>query len=174
MKQKNIFFILLSIGLICICSQPSLANDLNLDVHIEGAKPLTGNALCDLYESRNHFLKKPTKTIVVPIDERGMTSCHFKNLKGGIYAVRVAYDENANEKLDKVFGVLREVFVLSVNEEASFAAPAFDKSMIFLDEDVQIDLAFEGVKIEIEFDDDLEEDDEDEEKEDDFGINGEP
>jgi uncharacterized protein (DUF2141 family) len=56
----------------------------------------------------------------------------FENLEPGTYAVTLFHDENANARLDTMFGVPKEGFGFSRNPVVRFGAPRFDNVRIEL------------------------------------------
>jgi uncharacterized protein (DUF2141 family) len=62
----------------------------------------------------------------------GTKQLRFEQLEPGGYAVTLFHDENANARLDTLFGVPKEGFGFSRNPVVRFGAPRFDNVRIEL------------------------------------------
>lgn len=59
-------------------------------------------------------------------------SLAFTNVQPGEYALTLFHDENANSRLDTIFGIPREGFGFSRNPKVRFGAPRYDNVNIEL------------------------------------------
>lgn len=99
------------------------AQNVSLEVKMNGFKSDTGKVKVGLYDSEGNFLKTATKRLEGDI-KQGKSSVTFKDLPKGIYAVSVFHDENGNGQLDKNgFGIPTEGYGTS-NDAKGFMGPA--------------------------------------------------
>jgi len=106
---------------------PAVAGDLL--VQIDGIKSQGGKIICRLFTSKSKFPRSGELKTVTTIIGKSATSCFFKNIPGGTYAVAIAHDKNANSKLDTNFlGIPSEGYGFSNNVRPRFSAPRFKQA----------------------------------------------
>ena len=106
---------------------------LSLTLHVSGAKPEVGQAICALFSSPGNYLKQPLATQIKPVDATGEAVCQFTSLKTGTYAVSVIYDEDLNGELNTgLFGIPTELVGMSNNAKGLFGPPSFEKASFSL------------------------------------------
>lgn len=98
-------------------------------------KEKTGRIYISLFDSEEHFLKKPFKTAVVNLKNR-INAVKMENIKQKSFAVATFIDLNNNGKLDTNFmGIPKEPYGFSNNAKGLFGPPSFKKSKVTLSED---------------------------------------
>ncbi len=102
-----------------------------VQVEVTGLKNTAGQVGCLLFNSPEGFpedYSKAYRQVISPI-KGTQSSCEFKDITPGTYAVIVLHDENMNGKMDKnFFGIPTEGYVASNNVRHAVSAPGFSES----------------------------------------------
>lgn len=88
-----------------------------------------GEIICALFADAGSFERRVpiAKVVVHPVIPS--TTCVFRGVKAGIYAVIAFHDENGNRRLDKTFfGRPTEGYGVSNNHTYALHGPRFDES----------------------------------------------
>lgn len=102
------------------------AQNISLEVTMNGFKNAKGKVKVGLYDSEANFLKAPYKSAVADI-QSGTASATFKDIPKGTYAVSVYHDENDNGKLDRnSFGMPTEGYGTSNDAKGFMGPPKFE------------------------------------------------
>ena len=120
---------------------------VSLTIHISGAKPKVGQALCALFSSPETYLKQPLATLAKSIDDAGEVVCQFSSLKTGTYAASVIYDEDLNGELNTgLFGIPTEFVGMSNNAKGLFGPPSFEQTSFSLSTSTSISIVLGNAK----------------------------
>ncbi len=99
---------------------PTFANSAELSVVISGIKSAEGVIICRLFAVDSKFPQEGELNSVSSEISEETSSCTFKNLSTGQYAIAVAHDANGNGKLDQNFiGLPTEGFGVKVMKTAA-------------------------------------------------------
>jgi uncharacterized protein (DUF2141 family) len=102
-----------------------------VQVEVNGLKNSVGRVGCLLFNSPEGFPKdysRAYRQVISPI-KGTQSSCEFKDIITGTYAVIVLHDENMNGKMDKnSFGIPTEGYMASNNVRHTMSAPGFKES----------------------------------------------
>ena len=110
---------------------PAFANSAELSVVISGINSEEGALICRLFTVDSKFPREGELNSVTSEVSEGTSSCTFKNLSTGQYAIAVAHDANGNGILDQNFiGLPTEGFGFSGNARIRFGPPSFSKAAI--------------------------------------------
>ncbi len=100
------------------------------DLHLEVTALSTdsGQVLCTLYDSAEHWLKDPGFVATVSAKPAaGRATCVFPAVEPGTYAISFIHDENGNHDMDSNFlGLPKEPWGMSRDAPASFGPPKFE------------------------------------------------
>ena len=108
-------------------SHSAIAGDIS--VVISTVRDHNGEIICALFDSEESFEKRAPLVRVVARPEIPATTCVFRNVKAGTYAVTAIHDENDNGRLDKTFfGRPTEGYGVSNNHTYAMRAPRFSES----------------------------------------------
>lgn len=119
-----------------LCAAASLAlsagasHAADLIVRVTGLSDPLGQVGCSLFATADGFPMDSTgaRVLWVSADRSGVT-CRFPDLPEGTYAVSVAHDLNANQRVDTNFiGLPTEQWGVSNNARPSLRAPRFDEA----------------------------------------------
>lgn len=104
-----------------------------VEVDLEGLRNSKGVIQACVFRERRHFpdCKADPQAIRQSVSARA-GRLMFTDLPPGEYAVALFHDENANGKLDTLFGIPREGFGFSRNPVVRFGAPRYDQVSIEL------------------------------------------
>lgn len=126
--------ILLSILLI----SPAKIFAFEINVDILNVKNNIGNISIGLFNSKDTFLSKPFKGLILKTQSNTM-KCQFQNIPNGTYAIALYHDENLNKKLDKnFFGIPKEGYGFSNNAKPLFGPPSFEKAKFVVNNDANL------------------------------------
>ena len=148
MKHRKTLGALLALA--GIASLPADAADdaITLTVTVDGATANKGQTVLTLFTSRETFLKQPHTTRIVPIGADGTTVIRVSDLKPGIYAVNVYYDEDGNGELNtNFFGIPTELVGFSNQAKGLLGPPSFKKASFALSADHAIDIRLGKAKV---------------------------
>lgn len=115
----------------CTCALllPAAVWGANLEVDVRGAAAGKGAVHVALYDSKDKFLKAPSRKAVVQAGEHA----RFDGLAPGRYAVTLYQDENGNGSLDRnVFGIPSEPYAFGNDAKGSFGPPSFEAASVEL------------------------------------------
>jgi len=99
-------------------------NDITLE--IKGIDSNDGQMRIGLYDSKDHWLKKPFKGMTGKIID-GKCKASFSNIPDGTYAISVFHDENNDGKLETNFlGIPSEDTGSSNDAPARFGPPKWE------------------------------------------------
>jgi uncharacterized protein (DUF2141 family) len=117
------------------CPLFSYANENNvLEITIEGIKKREGKAVATLFNSEEHYMKKPIQEDEVKINDDSPIIIRFKNLESGHYAVTVYHDKNADGKLNTGFmGIPKEKVGFSNNAKGRMGPAPWSKANFVID-----------------------------------------
>ena len=127
------FLISLCLFVSCASIAQDVAMDLEngLTVEISNIRSERGQIYLFLYNYENQYPKTPYKFFKVNKNDMDSGVLSFQipqNLELGKYAMTFIDDENANETLDKKFGIPIEGYGFSNNEKPTlFYLPKYDK-----------------------------------------------
>lgn len=120
---------------------------LSLTIHVSGATPGKGQAICALFSSPENYLKEPMMSRTQPVDASGQVIFHFERLTAGTYAVSVVYDEDLNGKLNTgLLGIPTELVGMSNNAKGTFGPPTFEHASFALSQSLAIDIVLDQAK----------------------------
>ena len=106
---------------------------INLSVLIDGGKSETGQITATLFDSEKNYMKNPTASRSVAVNEDGKAQIIFEKLTPGEYAVTVYYDEDSDGKLDKnLFGIPKEKVGFSNNAKPRMGPAPYKKARFML------------------------------------------
>lgn len=112
---------------------PGIATPSTLEVDVDGLRNSRGLIQACLTQDRAKFpdCGADPRAIrqTVPATSGRVV---FAGVTPGEYAVTLFHDENANNRLDTIFGIPREGFGFSRNPIIRFGAPRYDKVVIEL------------------------------------------
>ncbi len=131
----------LIVGMVGTLSPTLLAAETNTEVHVHvtGIKKEKGQITCSIYNDPATFLKKGVKAMrkVVEVPSRAGVTCVFTGVTPGEYAITVAHDKNANNKMDSNFlGIPSEPWGVSNNARPGFRAPRWGEAVFTVAENV--------------------------------------
>jgi uncharacterized protein (DUF2141 family) len=103
----------------------------DVGVRLSGLRNIKGVVQFCLTDQGERFLlcKNDPKAIrqTVQAAQIGTGRFHLGNVRPGTYALLVFHDENANGKLDMIFGMPREGFAFSANPAIKMRAPRWNE-----------------------------------------------
>lgn len=110
---------------------------VKITANVSAFRNQKGALSCRLYATGAGFPEKGPVVSEQRVDIAGKsTSCAFKDLPPGRYAVSVMHDENGNRKLDTNFlGIPTEGYGVSNNKTYAMSAPKFDESTFAVGKD---------------------------------------
>ncbi|MDH3695123.1 MAG: DUF2141 domain-containing protein [Gammaproteobacteria bacterium] len=124
-KRCFLVFILTSIS----CVGAAADETHILTITVTGAKPNIGQAVLTLFTSSDNCLKQPAVSEAKLINNEGGAVFQLGQLKAGVYAVSIYYDENGDGKLNTgMFGIPKELVGFSNNVKGVFGPPSFKKT----------------------------------------------
>lgn len=102
-----------------------------LVVKLEGVRNLKGVVRACLMKDARAFpaCERDPHSIKLSVPASA-TSIRFEQVQPGDYALALFHDENANNRLDTLFGIPREGFGFSRNPRVRFGAPRFNDASI--------------------------------------------
>lgn len=116
------------------------AQNVSLEVKMDGFKSDVGKVKVALYDSEEHFLKAPYKALVADIRSNSATAT-FKDVPKGIYAVSVYHDENGNGQLDRNgFGMPTEGYGTSNDAKGFMGPPKYEDAKFIVKSNAVIKL----------------------------------
>ncbi len=99
---------------------------LTLTVEVSGAGANEGQAIFDLFDSKDNFLDQPVLSQTVKIDNEGRARFVITDLTAGKYAFSVIHDEDSNGELKTGFlGIPKEKVAVSNNVVPRFGPPKY-------------------------------------------------
>ena len=113
-------------------------NRANIEISITNFNNDKGYAVVALFKSPKGFPDNTKDAFLikrVKISSK-ISSCDFKNIEHGNYAIAVYHDANNNGKLDNnFFGIPTEGLAVSNNIKASWTAPTFEEAQFSVTND---------------------------------------
>ena len=104
-----------------------------LEVRIDGLRTTKGMLRLCLTRNAAHFPDCGGDPAATKISvSAGTDPILVQGLQPGAYAISAIHDENANGKLDSLFGIPREGFGFSNNPTIRFGAPSFNAARFTL------------------------------------------
>ncbi len=99
---------------------------VTLTVEVSGAGANEGQAIFDLFDSRDNFLDEPLLSQTLRIDSQGRARFIIADLPAGNYAFSVIHDEDSNGELKTGFlGIPKEKVAVSNNVVPRFGPPKY-------------------------------------------------
>lgn len=121
--MKKPFFFILILMLLELVAFAQNDSGNSLTVVMENFKSNDGKVMVGLYASSDKWLKDTYMGEITSIDNK-VSTCTFKNVPDGVYAVSIIHDENSNDKLDLgYFGIPKEPYASSMGAKGSFGPP---------------------------------------------------
>lgn len=116
------------------------AQNVSLEVKMNGFENQTGKVKVGLYDSEANFLKTPYKSLMADV-KSGTVTVTFKDVPKGIYAVSVYHDENNNGQLDRnSFGMPVEGYGTSNDAKGFMGPPKFEDAKFALNNNSKINI----------------------------------
>lgn len=116
--------------LVILCSS-FVTPPATLTIVVKNIQPGKGSVVLAVFNSADHFLKKPVAQQAVKATN-GTMQASF-SLPQGSYAAAIYQDANDNGKLDKNWlGIPKENYGFSNNARPMFSAPAFDDCKLMI------------------------------------------
>ncbi|WP_455107339.1 DUF2141 domain-containing protein [Porphyromonas sp.] len=110
-----------------------------LTLNVVGMKVKKGNLLISVYNSAEDYLKKPLKTLTIPVD--ALTKRVTLLLEAGTYAIVIYQDENSNGRIDRNFFRLpTEPSGFSRDARPKFGPPRYKPASFSLSEDTEMQI----------------------------------
>jgi uncharacterized protein (DUF2141 family) len=101
----------------------------DIAVAVSTVRDHDGEIICALFDTADGFEKRIPLAKVLAHPQSPATTCLFRNVKAGIYAVIAFHDENGNGRLDKTFyGKPTEGYGVSNNHTYAMHGPRFGES----------------------------------------------
>lgn len=133
MKKLLVLCALMGFSVYAICQT-------KLQVTVKNIKGHKGNIMVGIFDSNENFLKKPLDGRMVQASGDSIIVV-FENLKPGKYAVSVLHDANKNKDLDQnKLGIPKEGFGFSNNVTGAMGPPSFERALIDLTQDQNMDI----------------------------------
>jgi len=106
----------------------STGSSLDLDIVVGTGR---GRVMCGVYE-RSGWLRRPVRSSAVSI-RGGVATCHFSDLRPGVYAAGAFQDENLNGRLDRRWtGLPSEPWCVTRESRGTIGAPSFESASFSL------------------------------------------
>ena len=106
----------------------SSGSSLDLDIVVGTGR---GKVMCGVYE-RAGWLRRPVRSGVASI-RGGIATCHFSDLRPGVYAAGAFQDENLNGRLDRRWtGLPSEPWCVTRESRGGIGAPSFESASFSL------------------------------------------
>lgn len=139
-KNNNMSMSKVILVLVILFGGFASAQNVSLEIKMNGFKNNTGKVKVGLYDSEGNFLKTPYKSQVADIHSNTATAT-FKDLPKGTYAVSVYHDENNNGMLDRnSFGIPAEGYGTSNDAKGFMGPPKFEDAKFTLHTNSKINL----------------------------------
>lgn len=116
-------------ALVSTLVSPAAATEpTDLTLEVRGLTATTGSVLCTLYQDPNTWLKDPGYVATTTAKATGpTTTCTFKAIPAGTYAISFIHDVNGNEDMDTNFlGMPKEPWGMSRDAPVRFGPPSFE------------------------------------------------
>lgn len=115
--------IILTLTLVFLSYVNSFAQEKQtITANFTGMKSNNGNLFVALYNTKDSFLKKPYKSLIVKIED-SKSAAIFKNIPVGEYAISAFHDENDNKKMDTNFLGIPKEGIGTSNDAKGFMGP---------------------------------------------------
>jgi uncharacterized protein (DUF2141 family) len=112
--------------LTCVSAYTFAQEPLTLTVEVSGAEANEGQAIFDLFDSKDNFLDRPILSRTMKIDNQGHARFVITDLTAGTYAFSVIHDEDSNGELKTGFlGIPKEKVAVSNNVVPRFGPPKY-------------------------------------------------
>ena len=106
----------------------SSGSSLDLDIVVGTGR---GKVMCGVYE-RAGWLRRPVRSGAASI-RGGIATCHFADLRPGVYAAGAFQDENLNGRLDRRWtGLPSEPWCVTRESRGGIGAPSFESASFSL------------------------------------------
>lgn len=124
--------VLALLGFITLTSQAVMSAPL--EVTVTGVKAQTGEIRVAIFDSAESFQKKPTRTVVLPVDAESI-QFSVDDLPAGEFAIMLFHDLDSNEKMKtNLVGMPREPWGASLEGTKLFGPPKW-KDVVFVHAD---------------------------------------
>lgn len=121
--------LLLSILVLPARAAAPTARTGDITVAVSAVRNPNGEIVCALFDSAESFEKRIPLLRVVTRPQSPATTCVFRNVKAGAYAVTAFHDANRNGRLDTTFfGRPTEGYGVSNNHTYALHGPRFGES----------------------------------------------
>lgn len=127
--RKFIFALLLPILVLPARAAAPAAVAADITVAVSTVRNHNGEIICALFDTAEGFAKRLPLAKVVARPQIPATTCLFRRVKAGSYAITAIHDENGNGQLDKTFsGKPSEGYGVSNNHTYAMHGPRFNES----------------------------------------------
>jgi uncharacterized protein (DUF2141 family) len=101
----------------------------DITVTVSPVRNRNGRIICALFDTAESFEKRTPLARVSVQPQTPATTCVFRQVKPGIYAISAIHDENGDGRLDKTFlGRPTEGYGISNNHTYAMRGPRFEES----------------------------------------------
>ena len=141
--NRNKILLTVLFFLIMINSNLLAQDNFHLSVVVTGAQPNKGKIVLSVFNSEEAYLKDSFLNKTSDVGENGTIQFELHDLKPGVYAISVFYDEDSNGELKTGFmGIPKEKVGFSNNIKGTFGPPPFSKTSFELShaQSIQINL----------------------------------
>jgi len=123
----------------------SQQEQLTLTVEVSGAGTNKGQAIFDLFNSKDNFLDQPILSQTLQINSQGRARFVIADLPAGNYAFSVIHDEDSNGELKTGFlGIPKEKVAVSNNVVPRFGPPKYRDAEFKLVESITMSVSLQS------------------------------
>ncbi len=141
MKTTNFLTLL---ALTCVSAYTFAQEPLTLTVEVSGAEANAGQAIFDLFDSKDNFLDSPVLSQTMKIDSEGRARFVITDLPAGKYAFYVIHDEDSNGELKTGFlGIPKEKVAVSNNVVPRFGPPKYRDAEFDLNDSITMSVSLQ-------------------------------
>lgn len=128
LRRPPLALLLAILALPAVAATPTAAGE-DITVAVSTVRNHNGEIICALFDTADSFEKRIPLARVLVHPQSPATTCVFRGVKAGSYAITAIHDENGNGKLDTTFyGRPTEGYGVSNNHTYAMHGPRFAES----------------------------------------------